>query len=418
MQIAAEPTTNVPKRITAIAAGILLTVGVFMAVSGGFSHPSSSASQTTATELATSTELLVSAYSNTNGHTLPPGPQQDLVNAAMASKAPSGLAGSGKVLLIGSSVSKGWNSQDCTVAPEGDNSWKSCAYPKFWGWAQRFGAYVAYTYGVELNQLSWSGSNTAMWLDGISSFMDLKNGYDAAVPGSRLVVIGLSLGNENILNGALCANAKLKVSGCGTAFTDADAATAATMGTLWLTNMEKLVKKATAAGKTVVVGSVYSNQHFQQHHTAVTYDVNQRLKAAAPTWGDVTVVDFLPWVTQCSDPSNAKCGHWPTSESGTDYEFNYNHPNALGFAAMWGRAVDSTVLDAVNQGMGSLGVGQKSYQEHAGACTGSSATTSFEGDMDLGKLHFAQNEAACRYLCNADPSCNSYDFSTDRKSVV
>merc|ERR1711935_106675 len=73
VESSAAPATSVPRRVTVIAAGILVTVGIFMAVSGDFSRPSSSTS-TASTELTSKATQLPP----TNG--LPPATAEDCAN--------------------------------------------------------------------------------------------------------------------------------------------------------------------------------------------------------------------------------------------------------------------------------------------------------------------------------------------------
>merc|ERR1712159_55719 len=83
----------------------------------------------------------------------------------------------------------------------------------------------------------------------------------------------------------------------------------------------------------------------------------------------------------------------------------------IGHTAMYGRGIQSAEWESINTAMGSTGVSVETYQEHGGACTGASATSTYEGDQDIGKSWAAESEAACRLLCNADSSCNGYDFA-------
>jgi hypothetical protein len=284
----------------------------------------------------------------------------------------------GGLLLVGSSVSKGWKSHD------------PAQYPKYWGWCQRVASALAVTQGLELKQLSVAGSDTVQWTDANNAQMgaQLLKGLQAK---PKLLLVGLSLGNQGIT-------------------TTADYTAAAAVGEQFVNGLRKLAELGHSHGVPVVFGGVYGNADFQKHQTLVTYQINDRLKAEVPTWtGNPSYIEFLPSVVQCHDRNVAACGRWPTSVSnpGHNYQYNYAHPDALGCMAMY-RAIDFKVFNS----LAPYNTDVAYTLQNSGSCVSHGAIQQYAGDLDKSQVQWSGNPHACRALCTKlGDACKGYDFA-------
>ena len=299
----------------------------------------------------------------------------------------------GKAFVIGSSVVKGWKAHD----------------PSGWlnnnrGYAQRLEDYMGAVLALEepldksvnpgKKGFQESGSSTGDFLCTPPGPCDAR--HDAVIAElvkyQRLMVIGLSLGNE----------------GLSTTLT---ATEASDISVTFKNGLRELVELAAQYATPVVIMGVYPDSSLTlTEHTKQLYATNAELVNEVPTWTrSPKYVDWLSELARCSDPNQVLCGHWKPRYKHADSD---NHPNGYGFTAMY-RAINlRATFD--DYACGKYATNAPIYgflDEGMGRCSGAIPMTTYSGDTNIGHDYYTQNKQACRNACvKEDTACGGYAF--------
>ena len=184
------------------------------------------------------------------------------------------------VLVVGSSVANG------TGARRGGGT----------GWAFLMGAELERRYGLRVHNAAVGGYNTAR----ASSMLQRA----LPVAQARVVVIGLSLGNERL--------ARTRNAEAAEELTEA-----------YLAGIREMAAEARVAGARVVIGGVYPNSMYKPHHLP-----SLRRADAALRESGLDVLSFLPAL-------DAGDGRWKP-----EAKADWAHPNARGHRLMYTEGVE------------------------------------------------------------------------------
>ena len=282
---------------------------------------------------------------------------------------------------------KGWKAHD--------ENWLSTKR----GYAQRLEDYLSTMLALaepsqaDKDTFQIGGSNTG-------NFLDPNEARHTAIvaqlaQNQRLMVIGLSLGNEGIDSAT-------------------DEAHANQIATTFKQGLEDLVKLADEYYTPVVIMGVYPDSRLDLWETKVLSETNTWLKNNVQNWPrSPKYVDWLSELSKCQNyATDATCGHWKDNYKHADSD---NHPNGRGFTAMY-RAIEmsgvfddyacgSYSVNAPNYGFVELGQGECSYS--------GGSTTVYDDDTATSDDFYMQNQYACRNRCielGDETACAGYAF--------
>ena len=339
--------------------------------------------------------------------------------------------------LIGSSVARGLGSQDT-----GD-----CSHSKGEkgvGWAQRVVQAVSAVYGISMEQYTFSGTNTGLWLDPDQDVTDRPVGgtwnavqrktvndfyanlTDSSTPG-LFVLIGLSLANE----GMSYATDELDPA------YNAEVGTASQVVDVYNAGIQGLVSMISSRGMPTIVAGPYPGK-FSSTQTNGTWLVNDRMSSGTTSpsvsTSQGTFISFLRggWPThRCEadlragtvEVTNAECGRLQPKYSRFKQTAgglrSDSHPNVYGHLAMY-RNIDLSVFEAFSIKGGCTTTASPYVYQMVGVgigeCTlpvGPVVFKTHSGDRLASDSAFSARQDVCEKLCSATPLCYGYDFMTN-----
>ena len=340
--------------------------------------------------------------------------------------------------LIGSSVARGVGSQDT-----GDCNHDAGVIME--GWAQRVVQAMSAVYGISMQEYTYDGTNTGLWLDPDQdgnekpagtwnpkqrkTVRDFYANLNASSTPGLFVLLGLSLSNE----------------GMAAAVDETDRAYKARVGTpsqvvgVYNAGIQGLVSTFSSYGMPTIVAGNYPGD-FDSAQTNGTWFVNDRMSSGSTSpnvsTSQGTYIPFMrgDWPThRCEadlragtvEATNVNCGRLQSRYSRFCKETDkYGvradvHPNVYGHIAMY-RNIDISVFEAVSIKGGCItAAAPYVYQvvgPGVGECTLPAGQVKFEthlGDGLAADSAFSARQDMCEALCSANPQCHGYDFMTN-----